>query len=207
MKLQENTFRNLKYCLWLPENFDAKKKYPVIFFTHGAGSRGNDLRKLENNHPVLQKIFSYAEEAVICAPQCAQDTWFDVFESLIALTEFIYGRAYADKKKFYGIGVSMGGYAMMQLMQSRPQLFTAGIICCGGGMYWNAARLKEIPLRLFHGEKDAVVYPEESRRMAEKIAESGGRVTLTVYPDCEHDCWSRAFDDAENMNWLLKQEK
>lgn len=207
MKLQEKSFKNLKYCLWLPENFNAKKKYPVIFFTHGAGSRGNDLNKLEQNHPVLQRILGYAEEAVICAPQCAKDTWFDVFESLIALTEFIHGRAYADKKKFYGIGGSMGGYAMIQLMQSRPQLFTAGIICCGGGMYWNAGRLKEIPLRLFHGEKDTTVYPEESRRMAEKITESGGTVTLTVYPDCDHDCWSKAFDDAENMKWLLQQEK
>lgn len=99
MKLQEKTFKNLKYCLWLPENFNAKKKYPVIFFTHGAGSRGNDLNKLEQNHPVLQRILRYAEEAVICAPQCAKDTWFDVFESLIALTEFIHGRAYADKKR------------------------------------------------------------------------------------------------------------
>ena len=74
-------------------------------------------------------------------------------------------------------------------------------------MYWNAGRLKEIPLRLFHGEKDTTVYPEESRRMAEKITESGGTVTLTVYPDCDHDCWSRAFDDAETMKWLLQQKK
>ena len=207
MKLQEKSFKNLKYCLWLPENFNAKKKYPVIFFTHGAGSRGNDLNKLEQNHPVLQRILGYAEEAVICAPQCAKDTWFDVFESLIALTEFIHGRAYADKKKFYGIGASMGGYAMIQLMQSRPQLFTAGIICCGGGMYWNAGRLKDIPLRIFHGKQDTVVLPCESEHMSERINECGGNATLTLYPECAHNCWDKVFTNKENFDWLLSHAR
>lgn len=162
-----------------------------------------------NNNPVLTRMFLYTDtdEVVICAPQCSENTWFDEFETLIAFAETIHEKEFVDQKKFYGVGVSMGGYAMLQLMQTRPRLFTAGIICCGGGMYWNAERLKEIPLLLFHGEKDTVVFPEESRHMAEKITESGGTVALTVYPECGHDCWSRAFDDSENMKWLLKQEK
>lgn len=208
MILKNRKFKHLNYCLWLPEHFNPKHKYPIVFFTHGAGTRGDDLTLL-NNNPVLTRMFLYTDtdEVVICAPQCSENTWFDEFETLIAFAETIHEKEFVDQKKFYGVGVSMGGYAMLQLMQARPRLFTAGIICCGGGMYWNAERLKEIPLLLFHGEKDTVVFPEESRHMAEKITESGGTVALTVYPECGHDCWSRAFDDSENMKWLLKQEK
>lgn len=32
----------LNYRMLLPENFDPKKEYPVLFFLHGAGERGND---------------------------------------------------------------------------------------------------------------------------------------------------------------------
>lgn len=208
MILKKEKFQNISYCLWIPENFDDSKKHPIIFFTHGAGTRGNDLTLLENN-PALTRIISYADttDAVICAPQCSENTWFDVFETLIALAEQIHDKEYADSARFNGVGVSMGGYAMLQLMQSRPQLFAAGMICCGGGMYWNAERLKEIPLRLFHGGKDEIVYPEESRRMAEKITKIGGAVSLTVYPESGHDCWCEAFGDTKNLKWLFEQEK
>ena len=32
----------LPYRLLLPENYDGSKKYPLVFFLHGAGERGND---------------------------------------------------------------------------------------------------------------------------------------------------------------------
>lgn len=206
MQIKQEKFGALEYCLMLPDDFDEKKTYPTVFFTHGAGSRGSDLSLLAH-HVILEKMRPVAPDTVIWAPQCAVDTWFDVFENLISLAEYAFGQPYTDPRRFYGVGVSMGGYAMVQLMQSRPHLFAAGLICCGGGMYWNAERLKDIPLRLFHGARDTIVYPEESRRLADKIAESGGKVTLTVYPDCDHDCWNKTFDDTENTKWLLTQEK
>ena len=32
----------LPYRLYVPEDFDAEKKYPLVLFLHGAGERGDD---------------------------------------------------------------------------------------------------------------------------------------------------------------------
>ena len=202
---EEKAF-GIKYCIWKPNDFKQSEKYPVIFFTHGAGSRGDDLNIIQN-HPIINKITSRERNAIIVAPQCSQNSWFDCFGNLIELAETIYNFPYINKNRFYGVGVSMGGYAMFQLMESRPDIFAAGIICCGGGMYWNAERLKYIRLKLFHGEKDTVVYPEESRRMYEKIIDFGGMAEITIYPECDHNCWDKTFNNNENISWLLEQVK
>lgn len=196
----------LEYCVWKPNSFDENEKYPVIFFTHGAGSRGKDLALIKN-HTVLRKILENAPNAIVVAPQCGANTWFDVFENLIFLGKEVYDLPYTDKSRFYGAGVSMGGYAALQLLQSQPSLFAAGIVCCGGGMYWNAERLKDIPLRLFHGAFDATVLPCESEHMAEAVNRCGGNAELTIYPDLDHNCWDRTFQNADNYAWLLSKQR
>ena len=120
---------------------------------------------------------------------------------------YVYEQPFTDKTRFYSSGISMGGYTAYQLMMSRPQMFTAGIVCCGGGMYWNASRLRDIPLRIFHGAQDKVVFPCESENMTKKINECGGNATLTIYSECEHNCWDKVYTNKENFEWLLNQRK
>lgn len=206
MIYSEKEFNGLRYCLYLPDGFDENMRYPVVFFTHGAGSRGDDLTLIKH-HPVVENILPQIGEGILIAPQCPSNTWFDVFENLLALVEYAYNRPYTNQERFYGAGASMGGYAAYQLMMSRPNLFAAGIVCCGGGMYWNAERLKEIPLRIFHGAQDTVVLPCESEHMSERVNACGGNAKLVIFPDCGHDCWTKTFQDDENIKWLLKQEK
>ena len=86
-------------------------------------------------------------------------------------------------------------------------MFAALVPVCGGGMYWNAARLKNIALRLFHGEKDEVVYPEESKRIYAALKSCGGNAELIIYPECDHDCWSKTYANDDNYDWLLSKEK
>jgi predicted peptidase len=205
MKILKNQYKNLQYLISYPDAYEEGKIYPVIFHTHGAGSRGTDLSNLNidaiiHNNPKV-------EDFIIVSPQCYADTWFEIFEQLIEFCEYIYEQPFTDRTKFYSSGISMGGYTAYQLMMSRPKLFSAGIVCCGGGMYWNASRLKDIPLRVFHGEKDKTVLPIESKNMVEKINASGGNATLTLYPDCEHNCWDKVYMNKENFDWLLSHNK
>lgn len=203
---ERTTIAGIPACVWQPERQPTGGRCPVILFTHGAGSRGTDPAQLEA-HPVVTAIRQAAPDAILVAPHCATNSWFDVFGGLLALAQSVPHMPGADPDRVYGIGVSMGGYAMVQLMECLPDLFAAGVICCGGGMYWNADRLRHIPLRLIHGAQDTVVYPEESLRLYERITACGGDAALTVYPECGHDCWTRAFSGTETIAWLLGKER
>ena len=205
MRIVREKFKNLQYIISYPNGYEQGKEYPVIFHTHGAGSRGTDLDKLNIAVPIYNN--PSVEDFIIVAPQCYADTWFEIFEQLIEFCEYIYEQPFTDKKRFYSSGISMGGYAAYQLMMSRSHLFTAGIVCCGGGIYWNAARLKDIPLRIFHGAKDGTVLPCESEHMSERINACGGSATLTIYSECAHNCWDSVYTNEENFEWLLNQRK
>ena len=205
MKIKQAEYKKLKYVISYPEHYVKEKKYPVIFHTHGAGSRGTDLNTLNIDVPIRNN--PSANEFIIVSPQCYANTWFEIFEQLIEFCEYIYEQPFTDKTRFYSSGISMGGYTAYQLMMSRPKLFAAGIVCCGGGMYWNASRLKDIPLRIFHGEQDKVVLPCESKNMTTYINSNGGCATLTLYPECAHNCWDKVYTNKENFEWILSQIK
>lgn len=199
-------YNTIKFIEFRPDGYDENKAYPVIFYTHGAGTRGDDLDLVKTNYTIL-RAKEYVKDAIIVAPQCNANTWFDVFERLSGLVKHIYERPTTDKDRFYGIGISMGGYCMYALMQSMPELFAAGIICCGGGMYWNAERLKNIPLKIFHGKLDDVVFPEESERMAARINAVGGHAELTLYDGIAHHSWEPSLSDKNNFEWLLSKKR
>ena len=205
MKIKKERFKKLDYVLAFPDGYKEGVRYPVLFDTHGAGGRGTDINALDTT--VLIDRNPCRESFVIVMPQCYADTWFEIFEQLIEFCEHIYNMPFTDKSCFYCSGTSMGGYTAYQLMMSRPELFAAGLVCCGGGMYWNAGRLKKIPLRIFHGGKDDVVYPRESEIMAERINAWGGNATLKIYPELGHNCWDATFSDPDNYEFLLSNKK
>ena len=62
-----------------------------------------------------------------------------------------------------------GGYTVWQMAMSHPKWFAAIIPICGGGMYWNASRLKNMKVWAFHGSNDPVVYCEESKKMVVRM--------------------------------------
>ncbi len=189
-----------------PEGFCNNKKYPLIISLHGAGNRGYGVENLKIDdyfvHTAKFKEFPF----VSVMPYCSENTWFDLFEQLKTMVKEILKMPFVDKKRVYLIGISMGGYAAWQLGMSMPEVFAAMIPICGGGMYWNAGRLVNVPVWAFHGVEDDTVFPEESRKMVDAVNNCGGNARLTVYPEVGHDSWTDTFTNFEVFEWLLKQE-
>ena len=42
-KWESDRYFNFGYVKYLPKDFDGNKKYPLVFFLHGAGEWGDDL--------------------------------------------------------------------------------------------------------------------------------------------------------------------
>ena len=204
INISENRIGELKYLICTPPDFKADNKYPVIIHFHGAGSRGDNLSVLRN-----QTIVKYAKSSedfpfVMFLPQCSHNSWFDIFEQLISFVKTAVTQPYVDEGKVYLSGVSMGGYASWQMLMSEPDIFKKAVICCGGGMYANAARIKA-SVWAFHGTDDRTVFAEESRKMVEAVRSSGGSAKLTEYEGVNHNCWDPTYSNPEIYSWLLEE--
>lgn len=200
-------YRNLTYIVKQPDH--PQETNPAILFLHGAGTRGSDITVLEKNAFFSQDCCFTKDPSpfIVFAPQCHEDTWFDLFEQLKAFALSIQDDPRVDSKRLYLIGTSMGGYAAWQLAMSIPNVFAAAIPICGGGMQWNASRLVHLPIWAFHGKEDNVVPPEESIRMVSAVNHAGGNARLSLLDKTAHNVWNYAYSYQELFDWLLLQEK
>lgn len=207
MEIETRVFEGLGYVIRFPDGYSEGRTYPVLLFLHGAGSRGSDIEQL-CRHPFFQLTARHSGLPLICvAPQCPENSWFDIFETLERFSVYLAHQPYTDASRLSLMGASMGGYAVWQLAMSLPELFAAAVPICGGGMYWNAARLADMPIWAFHGALDPVVLPEESQKMVDAVKQNGGDARLTVYPHNSHDAWSDTYTDPEVFRWLLEQRR
>ncbi len=206
MNYEIKNIENLKYVIKYPNNFDENRSYPVIFIMHGAGGRGNDINVLLANPYFLQTSKHENFPFITVAPLCSENTWFDLWNQLKALVKLTYSLPYTDKKRIYAMGASMGGYGTWQLAMSMPEYFAAIVPICGGGMYWNAGRLVNVPVWAFHGGKDSVVLPRESEKMVEAVNANGGNAKLTIFAENGHNAWDDTYSNYKVFEWLLSNE-
>ncbi len=202
-----NSFKKINYVIKYPKDYSPEKKYPTIILMHGAGGRGNDLEKTRTN-PFFTITQGHEDfPFVVFAPQCCADTWFDLFETVNDFAKYVSELPYVDEDRLYLIGASMGGYAVWQMAMSNPSLYAAIIPICGGGMYWNTARLKKVPVWAFHGDIDNSVKCQESVNMVNATNANGGNAKLTVYENCGHNAWTPTYSNLDVFKWLLSNTK
>ena len=199
-------YKNFEYLLQKPRKFSPDNKYPLIIVLHGAGARGNDISKFKDY--VLFKIGEeYIRDAVVVMPQCFADSWFEIFEQLKDFINYAIDNLWADKTRVYVMGASMGAYATWQVGLSMPEKLAAIVPICGGGMYWNALRLKDVPIWAIHGEDDPTVFCEESKKMTEAVNKKGGHAKLTILKGVGHNAWDYGYADKDVFNWMFSQRK
>ena len=68
--------------------------------------------------------------------------------------------------------------------------------------------MKDLPIWVFHGGKDAAVPVGRSEEMVKALKEAGAKnVKFTLYPDAGHDSWTETYNNPEFYAWLLKQKR
>lgn len=222
----------LKYRILYPENFDAKKKYPIVFFLHGSGERGND-NEAQLTHGAklfLSSDFRKNHPSIVIFPQCAANSYWSNVEIdavntkrffnfkkdgaptsamvlLLKLVDQTIKQPYANKNQVYVAGLSMGGMGTLELLRRKPKTFAAAISICGGDNALNAKKYKNVPLWLFHGGLDDVVHPQFSYNIYKELKNLGHEPKFTIYLKANHNSWDSAFAESELMNWLFGHVK
>jgi len=205
------------YLLFLPKGYaeQKSKRWPLIFFLHGAGERGTNIWKVAVHGP--PKIVKDKPDFpfIVVSPQCPAGQRWDN-ETLLALLDDVTKNYRVDKGRVYLTGLSMGGFGTWSLGLAYPERFAAIAPICGGGdplvlLLADSRKvnaLKTLPVWAFHGGKDPVVKLEESQRMVDALKKFGTKeVELTVYPDAQHDSWTETYNNPKLYDWFLQHER
>ena len=211
----------LLYRLYIPQNYESKRKYPLVLYLHGGGGSGNDNRKqVDGGNGYLIDLFTSNETqarypSFVVAPQApAQEGWIGERVSPTRQLRLVYEligelrRNYnIDDARVYVAGQSMGGFGTFAIISEYPRVFAAGVALCGGGDQSKVARLLNTPIWAFHGAKDEAVPVERSRTIVAAIRDAGGHVRYTEYADTGHIIWPKVVKENDLLPWLFAQRK
>lgn len=202
---------DLNYLLYLPNDYQQNKlDYPLVLFLHGAGERGDKLEKVKI-HGIPKRVDEGINFPFICiAPQCPKEGYWDRPEyvsTLISLIEEIEDDYRVDSNRIYGTGLSMGGLGTLAIALKKPELFSAIISVCGGAKMDNIQRLNQLPIWLFHGDRDDVHPVNNSIIIFQALSSVNSQVLLTVYGGVYHDSWTQTYENQDIYNWMLKYSK
>ncbi len=200
------THNTIQYNLAHPKNFDPAGKYPLVIYVHGAGGRGHDPANIGFSYQLEAYMEEHGLPVMVAAPLCEFDNWYMCFTELVEFIRFAATMDNVDPDRVYLMGASMGGYATWALLMCVPELIAAAAPICGGGMAWNAVRMKDVPVWAFHGVEDPVVAVTESIGMYNSLRRSGGNAKLTLLNlplESAHNAWEPALKEYGVVEWML----
>jgi len=218
----------IPYRLFVPEDYDPKKKYPVILFHHGGGGTGNDNRKNLEGALVKEWIGPEAQaknQCLIVVPQIpgkgktnknlevAVDAMKRRIRTIHEILDSLEKEYSIDTSREYVTGLSFGGECTWLSLIERPDRFAAAVPICATDLLvqMDGAKRGEIfaqlPLWIFHGDADKVVPVETSRKTVKSLRDAGGDPKYTEFPGVGHDSWDLAYRDPELIEWFFAQSR
>lgn len=210
------------YGVYIPKNYDANKKYPLVIMLHGAGSNHRlALRRVfgKSNGPgetdvEASRYFpSWKDVDFIVASPYARGTMGyqgvaekDVYDVLADVKQ----RFNIDEDRTYLTGLSMGGGGTVWLGLTRPDLWAALVPVCPApprGTDEYLPNSLNIPMYFHHGDADQAVPVSVSRDWVKRLKENGTHVEYTEYPGVQHNSWENAYADAAVFEWVGKHTR
>ncbi|MFC7525488.1 prolyl oligopeptidase family serine peptidase [Parapedobacter sp. GCM10030251] len=223
----------LPYRILYPEHYDPEGQYPVLFFLHGAGERGNDNEKqlVHGASLFVSDSVRKAFPAIVVFPQCPTDSYWsnvDIRSQDDGRREFYFRTAgrptkgmalflrlvndvleneAVDEQRVYVGGLSMGGMGTYEALRRKRNVFAGAFAICGGDHTSNVKKYAHVPLWIFHGEKDDVVPSTHSHALVAELNRLGARPKYTFYPEANHNSWDAAFAEPNLLSWLFGKTK
>ncbi len=225
----------LPYRYYFPEGYDknADKTYPVLFYFHGNGSRGDDNKsQLNPTHAIVSLVLNSEYDCIIVAPQCPKsDAWikdanypggtgFDPMKTpesahLAAATE-LFNKLLREEKidpaRIYLSGGSNGAAACWSTIAHSPKTAAAAVILAGTGSTGGAQNIAEYylytPIWTFHGDADTTLSVNGTRGIVNAVLALGGtKMTYTEMPGYAHNIWIDATATEGLLDWMFSQTR
>lgn len=220
-------FEDLPFRVMKPLGFDAKQSYPVILSLHGGGGKGNDNKKQlkDWNRQLAEKKRRQDFPCYVVAPQ-APGLWNA--EHLKKIQALIKTLPAVNMDRIYCLGHSMGGHGTYIFIQLDPTYFAAAAPSAGSGLkrteeFIFPAKIKDVPIWAFHGDRDGVCPIEKDLKVFAGMKKLGGNMKFTTWRGDNHGVSGKMIPGANNgstdysgarcdkepdfMTWLFKQSR
>jgi poly(3-hydroxybutyrate) depolymerase len=223
----------LNYRLFVPQNYDPTRSYPVIIYLHGSGELGtNNSAQLAN----LTNLYNHAKTdeyaAFILAPQAkANDGAFQTYTEgkAMPLTMQVLDQLIAgvnvinpaqpgynvDPSRVYLTGISLGAYgvwesAIQEQYKGRfaalaPLAGTHGSITDISQTIATELALAQTPVWAFHGGADPTVHPATTRTMISRMQQAGGQPLHSEFYKWGHGIWDKTYNEKNLYQWMFNQ--
>jgi predicted esterase len=188
------------YRFYIPADYDAKKKWPIIVALHGMGGDENSFFAGYDNG-AIRRVAEERGYIVVCPKGRGPYSMYlaSAERDVIDVINEMKRDFSIDDDRVYLMGHSMGGYGSWSIAANNPSIFAAIAPIAGGGTPFSRPKLKAIthvPWIVVHGDKDPTVSVEESRKMVKAGKELGVEIKYIEVPGGNHgDVVVPAFKD------------
>ncbi len=201
----------LAYLLYPPRVEPGQRpgRSALVLFLHGLGERGDDLSLVARHGPPKLAEAGRGFPFYLAAPQCpAQSSWIFELDSLRLLLADLVRRYPVDTSRIILTGLSMGGFGTWHLAVENPRAFAGIAPVCGGAVSATALNqrlgvIAHVPVWAFHGARDDVVPLALQQNLVDALRSAGGKMEFTIYPDADHDAWTRTYENPKLYDWML----
>ena len=200
-------FKLCPHKVRLPKNYDVDPtvRHPLILLMGGMQSTPGDTTFTNSDIDTFADAHPDFPFIVVNPKGWWWSTWGP--KDMGALLDDLLLRYRIDPDRVYVTGASIGGNQTWGWALDQPERFAAIVPLCSFLDTADAARLKDMPIWIFHGEVDRAVPVSVSYKIKAAIEKVGGTCKLTVYPGVNHNCWARTYANPDVYAWLLQHRR
>jgi predicted peptidase len=204
-----------RFRVWLPPGHAPDRTWPGVVFLHGSGECGDDNHK-QTRVGLGPALAAHPERwpCVVVLPQKPREDeeWEEREDLVLAALDRAAGEFRIDRRRIALTGMSQGGHGTWYLAARHPERWSRLAPVCGYGRARTVARrVARLPVWAFHGLRDDLVLPDETRQIVTAIRAERERLGLdpegarmTLYTEANHNSWDPAYGEEALPGWLLE---
>ena len=198
------------YDFWVtrPKSYEAcEDSVPLVVFLHGASLCGGNMERVKRYGTIDAVERGLELEAVCVAPHNRGGAWNP--SRVMEVVEYMEEHYRIDTRRIYVLGMSLGGYGVLDFVGTYPEKIAAALALCGGCTLRSYEGLSKLPLYIVHGDADRAVKVEKSREIVREIRERYDS-TLLKYTELDgvnHSKPAHAFYHLDTYDWLFRHDR
>lgn len=213
------------YLVYLPDGYEDQpdKSWPLLFFLHGVGDRGDNILLIAKASPFMMIRANHPLPWIIVAPLLNKSTAYASFPQpyMDGVLAEVLKDYRVDQKRIYLTGMSMGGEAAYRFAIHQPNTFAAVAVLTAFDARFNPSAIeqgfvpstepleaiKDLPIWAIHGENDQNIPLSLAQNTIDGLKQAGVNVRFTILANHDHDVWTDTYSDPQFYDWLFQHQR